>query len=784
MKTRWIFFALLVFVPPISAGLNEAQNAYSSGNFQTALKELLPLANNGDTIARTILGLMYAKGQGVTKNMKKAEILWKESAEKGDAKAAYFLGVMYLKGTGIPVDEKEGTKWLNMAAERGFPKAIEELNSMKNTNAQANTQNIGETKINTDNSPEAVSPERKANAEGMVMQARMFGDLGQFKDCKDILKKAVKENPANPEAFFLLGGVKLEQGNHAESIVDLNEAIRLKPDYAEAWNHLGMAHERLKKYSEAEKAFTKAVHLQPKSPKFRLNLGTTLGILGKKEQAETELKEALKLAPEDTKVLNNLGLLLVDLGRQQEATELFNKGLSIEPDSPTLLQNSAKLAFDSGNFSAADGFLKRLLIISPDDASFRCLLGKTLMKNGDPTGAANQCQILFDLGNREEGEELLSQLPSSHSTMRSASEPIRDPFIKPEKIASSTILEEAASKNIDDTNLQYQLGLAYIKEGYFQEAEKIFRKTISAFPVSAEARLVMGEIFLHLAKEVAVPMTNAKSSNFNGDNSKTKAAILQQEHLTNAEKSVCMSLRFNPKSLEARLMLAKILATGKRFEEATREFETLFAINADFPEAHGEMGIMLFQQEKYKEAIVHLKKKAAAFPEEPMTAFMIGIAHKELGEFEAARKQQTILAGIKSKRAESLTKSLARSITEKEQELQCKDDPKYLVTQAQRTLSSEEAIKLCRKAISMNPKCEEAYITIIRNYLTMQDNENAMNTCNEAIKALPDSNAIHMERGFVFLRGGNRKVAEEEITYLKERNAEMCAALQEAFNQE
>ena len=60
-----------------------AENAYNRGDYETALKKFLPLA------------------------------------EQGNASAQYNLGVMYANGRGVPQDYAEAMKWYRLAAEQG-----------------------------------------------------------------------------------------------------------------------------------------------------------------------------------------------------------------------------------------------------------------------------------------------------------------------------------------------------------------------------------------------------------------------------------------------------------------------------------------------------------------------------------------------------------------------------------------------------------------------------------------------------------------------------------------
>ncbi len=66
---RWatVMLALVVVLvaAPAWADFKTGMEAYERGAYATALKEWRPLAEQGDALAQGLLGLMYAKGQGV-----------------------------------------------------------------------------------------------------------------------------------------------------------------------------------------------------------------------------------------------------------------------------------------------------------------------------------------------------------------------------------------------------------------------------------------------------------------------------------------------------------------------------------------------------------------------------------------------------------------------------------------------------------------------------------------------------------------------------------------------
>jgi hypothetical protein len=79
----------------LAADFKKGLDAAKKGNFETALKEWRPLAEQGDSYAQYNLGLMYDYGEGVIEDDTQAVYWFRKAAEQGHAKAQYNLGLMY-----------------------------------------------------------------------------------------------------------------------------------------------------------------------------------------------------------------------------------------------------------------------------------------------------------------------------------------------------------------------------------------------------------------------------------------------------------------------------------------------------------------------------------------------------------------------------------------------------------------------------------------------------------------------------------------------------------------
>ena len=111
--------------------LLQAIGAYHDGGPAAAKPFLLDSADSGNRIAMRILGLMYARGEGVAADGREAIKWFKAAAERGDGESMYILGIAYANGTWVDQDRETAARWLRRAAARHVPNASRKLRSLQ-----------------------------------------------------------------------------------------------------------------------------------------------------------------------------------------------------------------------------------------------------------------------------------------------------------------------------------------------------------------------------------------------------------------------------------------------------------------------------------------------------------------------------------------------------------------------------------------------------------------------------------------------------------------------------
>jgi hypothetical protein len=97
--------------------------AYEKGDYATALKEFMPLAEAGQASAQAAVGQMYFEGRGVAPDPKQAAKWLEPAAAAGNARAQFLLGKLYLSGEGVAADPAKAAALSKAAADQGMAEA-------------------------------------------------------------------------------------------------------------------------------------------------------------------------------------------------------------------------------------------------------------------------------------------------------------------------------------------------------------------------------------------------------------------------------------------------------------------------------------------------------------------------------------------------------------------------------------------------------------------------------------------------------------------------------------
>ncbi len=200
------------------------------------------------------------------------------------------------------------------------------------------------------------------------------------------LQAILRDDPTNPQAYYYLGRLALEDKKPAEAADDFSKAVLLDPDFESGYYFLamaqldadkpnqalatldkarqrfspsfamefytGLAYSRQKAYAEALRHFiTAEVIAKATDPKqldegFYFEVGATCERKGDYAEAEQYFQKSLKLAPDFADALNYLGYMWADHGEKlDQARVLIEKAVKEEPKNAAYLDSLAWVLF-------------------------------------------------------------------------------------------------------------------------------------------------------------------------------------------------------------------------------------------------------------------------------------------------------------------------------------------------------------------------------------------------------------------------------------------------------
>jgi tRNA A-37 threonylcarbamoyl transferase component Bud32 len=181
-------------------------------------------ADQGHPLAQGFLGLLHARGQGVTQDRAKAEQLCRgaidsitKEATNGLVVAQQLLGQLYLEGLGVGKDDKEALRWFERAAAQGLAAAQYHLGLMYESGLAGET-NPREARRQY----ELAADQGFAEAE-LALGLKYLSGLGGTQNDREALKwvgKAARKDLL--EAQFHLGWIY----HHRKSVRNDVESVR------------------------------------------------------------------------------------------------------------------------------------------------------------------------------------------------------------------------------------------------------------------------------------------------------------------------------------------------------------------------------------------------------------------------------------------------------------------------------------------------------------------------------------------------------------------------------
>ena len=214
--------------------------------------------------------------------------------------------------------------------------------------------------------------------------------------------RAVKLDPANADAWHLLGVAALQSGSLQLAVKRLRTCLQHQPLHAEAHNNLGVALRRLERHTEALTAFRDALAARERYVEAAYNLGLTLETVGDDTGAERAYENALRWRENYVEAAINLGNLRRRQGRYGDALGLLELAQRLAPERAQTNGNLALILIDVERFDDATRFARAAIAIEPGAPQWWRALGVAQRLRRDLDEAMTSLRRAVELAPRDE----------------------------------------------------------------------------------------------------------------------------------------------------------------------------------------------------------------------------------------------------------------------------------------------------------------------------------------------------------------------------------------------
>lgn len=208
--------------------------------------------------------------------------------------------------------------------------------------------------------------EAKNIAAELLDTARMFMEIGRYRQAAALTRKALCQQPDDPDALSLLGILEQRSGNSDAARLIFQQLLELAPDNHLIWSNHGVVCLSLGDREAAMNSFETALKLCPDYADAWNNLGA---VHEKTDIAKAQacFERALKIRPDYVEACNNLALCYKKQRFFSTSITWYQKSLEFNPKQPGTLYRLAEMLEQTSDVDGARDAYRKSLDLRPDD---------------------------------------------------------------------------------------------------------------------------------------------------------------------------------------------------------------------------------------------------------------------------------------------------------------------------------------------------------------------------------------------------------------------------------
>ncbi len=391
-----------------------------------------------------------------------------------------------------------------------------------------------------------------ASKAAPVFLADAYRATGRLEDAANIFREQIKTTPSALEPHFFLGMLARQQAKTDDARRSFEKVLELSPDNLLAVGQLVDMDLQAKDFAAAGRRVQTQMDKHPEMAALHLLEAKVRLAKGERNEAEAALKKAIERNPEMTAAYDMLVSSYIATDRLPEAVQELESLIAKFPKNEGALMTLGVIREKQKDYPKARDVYEKLLALNPD-----------------ALGALNNLSYLYAerLGEPDKALELARKA----RTVDSANPAVADTlgwalFKRGEYQQALTLLQEAADKVPDSSEIAFHVGMAHYMMGQTDAARSAFQRALSStedFPSKSDAQNRLALLGAEAGQEQS--MTVEQLEQLLGEQPNDLVARLRlaeayekQSAWANAVGAYEAALKLNPKLASVALKLAQL----------------------------------------------------------------------------------------------------------------------------------------------------------------------------------------------------------------------------------
>ena len=412
---------------------------------------------------------------------------------------------------------------------------------------------------------------------------RNYIDLENYEQSISYLKQAILLDPENEITYQYLGIAFYKIDKMINALESFNRAVEINETNHLNYYYLGMINDQILENEKAIDFYKKSRDLNRNFPDVNLRLGKLLYNNKDYKSAMEPLRDYIILEPDSTFILPWLGDIFISEGRYRESIDIYNRMLDSQPNNLEYLEKLGDSYTTVNEYQNAIECFSHIIDLNEERSDIMYKLGILNIKQQNFNQAINYLEGAADCGN--ESEDLYYNIALSNGNIGNYMEAIIN-------------FERALLINPNSLKVNYQMGVTLMELGMIPDAINKFKIFLGSDPDDYLTKILLVECYvldkqydssLSILEELIA--NNSKDHTlfyYQGLSSAGKAYIVDDNNqvsreylLEQAARSFAKGLKIDPNFGELHLELGKVMKDLDRKKEARKNLNALKYIDQD-----------------------------------------------------------------------------------------------------------------------------------------------------------------------------------------------------------